>query len=215
MLRSISPWLKLGLILFAACSRPAPAPAPRDPAAQDAVDRSSVRADLAAHRARQVARLGEYAARGEFPHNYAGPASAHIFRDDAGRLCAVANLVHQDGRDDLVDATVRAHNDLAIADVGGGPMLDWVLESGLTQEELARIQLPAPPLTHEQVRPARVDLVARNGADDARVNDERMKQMVVEHIAQVQAELRENTEKSLDAATERFVAMHALGGLGV
>jgi hypothetical protein len=211
--------MKLGLVLVAACaacSRPAPPPTRSDSTTtQGAVERAHVRADLAARRARQIERLGEYAAQREFPHNYAGPTSAHIFRDDAGRLCAVADLVHRDGRDDLVDATVHEHNDLAIADVRGGPMLDWVLASGLTQEELARIQLPLPPLTRrEPPRPTQLDLVARMQADDARVNEARMKELVVDHLARVQAELRAGTEKSLDVATERLVAVHSLAGLG-
>jgi hypothetical protein len=181
----------------------------------EVVDRESVRADLAKHRARQIERLGAYAVRGEFPHNYAGPTRAHIFRDEGGRLCAVANLVHQDGRDDLVDTTVREHNDLAIADVKDGPMLEWVLGSGLTQEELARIQLPAPVMTRQQqARPANNDLVARKDADGTPMNEARMNETVRQHIAQVQYELRANTQESLDVATQRFMAMHALAAPG-
>jgi hypothetical protein len=210
MLTTLLRLLPAGLLVLAACSGSPPSPAPKrsEPVASEPSQRDSVRARLAVHRVQQVERLGEYASRGEFPHNYDAPPSAHIFRDDAGRLCAVANLVHQDGRDDLVDATVRANNGLAIADVHDGPMLDWVLGSGLTQEELARIQMPAPVITRPQPVRKAAPLVARADADETR-----MKEAVVRHVEQVQAELRAATEKSLDAAVERYLAVHAAGGV--
>jgi hypothetical protein len=194
------------LILSSACSRPTPTPVvDRDSIEHQDMSRSAVRARLALRRAQQLDQLGAYAVRGEFPHNYAQPMAAHVFRDAAGRLCAVANLVHQDGRDDLVDATVREHNDLAVADVHDGPMLDWILGSGLTQEELARIQLPAPPLAPQFLAPA----IARPApiqvqplpSDEAKMNV-----AVVQHIDQVRRELRANVDKSLDLATERYIA---------
>jgi hypothetical protein len=185
------------LVFSSACSRPTPTPvADRDSIEHRDMSRSAVRAQLARRRAQQLDELGAYAVRGEFPHNYALPTAAHVFRDAAGRLCAVANLVHQDGRDDLVDTTVREHNDLAVADVHDGPMLDWILGSGLTQEELARIQLPAAPL----FRAAPVQVPALPN-DEAQMNV-----AVVRHIEQVQRELRANVDESLDLATDRYLA---------
>jgi hypothetical protein len=210
MLTTFLRLLPAGLLVLAACSGSPPSPAPKrsEPVANEPSERDLARARLAVHRVQQIERLGEYASRGEFPHNYATPPSAHIFRDDAGRLCAVANLVHQDGRDDLVDATVRAHNDLAVADVHDGPMLEWILASGLTQEELVRIQMPAPVLTRPQPVRKAAPLVARVDAEETR-----MKEAVVRHVEQVQAELRASTEKSLDVATDRYLAMHVAGGV--
>jgi hypothetical protein len=185
------------LVFSSACSRPTPTPVvDRDAIEHQDRSRSAVRAQLARRRAQQVDQLGAYAVRGEFPHNYAQPTGAHVFRDAAGRLCAVANLVHQDRRDDLIDTTVREHNELAVADVHDGPMLDWILGSGLTQEELVRIQLPAPPLA----RPAPMKVRALPN-DEAQMNV-----AVVRHIEQVQHELRANVDKSLDLATERYLA---------
>jgi hypothetical protein len=210
MLTSILRFLPAGLIVLAACSGspPSPAPTSSESVASEPSEWDSVHARLAVHRVQQIERLAEYASRGEFPHNYAKAPSAHIFRDDAGRLCAVANLVHQDGRDDLVDTTARTHNDLAVADVHDGPMLDWVLASGLTQEELVRIQLPAPVMTPPKPVKRAAPLVARADAEETR-----MKEAVVRHIEQVQAELRADTEKSLDAATNRYFAMRVAGGV--
>jgi hypothetical protein len=143
-------------VFVAACSSPPSAVDRRQPALgtpAPSIDRGSVRANLAVHRAEQIARLHAYAEAGAFPHNTSVAPSLHMFRDAAGRYCAVANLVHRDGRDDLVEATVRDQNDLAIADVHGGPMMDWVLASGLTQEELVRIQAPAPFIGRNPIRP--------------------------------------------------------------
>jgi hypothetical protein len=156
-----------------------------------------LRAQLAAHRDQQIARLDAYARAGQFPHDYTTAPSLHMFRDAEGRLCAVANLVHEDGRDDLVEATVRNRNDLVVVDVHDGPMLDWMLDSGLTQEELARIQAPAPMVAVPPLPPAppRIDEVAMIAAIRA-------------HIAEVEKELRANGDKSLDVAVARWKAAH-------
>ncbi|HLK37780.1 MAG TPA: hypothetical protein VKU41_13560 [Polyangiaceae bacterium] len=208
MLRSLAVRFALVAVLCAACSHDATRS--NETPGPSAADHAAVRSWLASHRARQIERLDAYARAGAFPHNYAQPIAAHVFRDEAGRLCAVANLVHQDGRDDLVRATARDRNDLAIADVRDGALFDWVLASGLTQEELARIQLPAPPLARRVApsppRPAPVaqspDLVARGDADD----ELRMKAAVREHLATVARELRANAEASLRIASDRFDA---------
>jgi hypothetical protein len=206
MTRTIALGLCAALLLCSNCSKRTPSPSVRQPVAVQSVDRVAIRAELARHRALQIERLGAYAQAGQFPHNYAQPTSAHIFRDDDGRLCAVANLVHRDGRDDLVEATVRDHNDLAVVDVHDGPMLAWIESSGLTQDELVRIQAPAPRLVRHapQAPPARD--IARKSDDD----ESRMKDAVIRHVEQVRRELLADTEKSLDAATERLVLRKAM-----
>ncbi|APR88407.1 hypothetical protein A7982_13756 [Minicystis rosea] len=167
----------------------------------------AVRAKLAAHRAQQIARLQEYAASGRFPHNFVARTGLHIFRDDAGRLCAVANLVQQDGRADLVDATARTRNDLAIADVYDGPMLDWVLGSGLTQEELSRIQFPAMPVKRAWVAPiakAKKPQPKAVAAVDP-ISEVELQAQIRAHVATVAAELEANRESSLDLAVSRYL----------
>jgi hypothetical protein len=137
-----------------------------------------------------------------------------MFRDAEGRYCAVANLVHRDGRDDLVDTVVREHNDLAIHDVHEGPILAWALESGLTQEELERIQFPSQPLGFLDQRPPKprrptpVDLVAAKAAPvtpprPPAFDEEAMKSQVRAHLAEVEAELRSHTDASLAIAVAR------------
>lgn len=207
MTRTIALGFCAAMLFCSNCSKHTPSPGVREPVAIQSVDRAALRAELARHRALQIERLGAYAQAGQFPHNYSQAATAHIFRDDAGRLCAVANLVHQDGRDDLVEATVRDHNDLAVADVHEGPVLAWIESSGLTQEELVRIQLPAPRLVRQTPQAPRAREVAR-GSDD----ESRMKDAVLRHVEEVRRQLLADTDKSLDAATERLALRKAMVG---
>lgn len=184
------------LLLLAGCREPDAARDRTDPPTQHA-EAVAVRAQLAAHRDQQIARLDAYARAGRFPHDYTTAPSLHMFRDAEGRLCAVANLVHEDGRDDLVEATVRTRNDLAVADVHDGPMLAWMLASGLTQEELARIQAPAPLVAAPPLPAA-----------PPRIDELTMIATIRAHVAEVEAELRANREKSLDVAVDRWMAAH-------
>ena len=187
---------------------------------------ATLRSKLAAHREQQIQRLHAYAVAGRFPHNTSSPNDLHMFRDAEGRYCAVANLVHEDGRDDLVDATVREHNELAIHDVHDGAMMTWILESGLTQEELKRIQLPAPPMTHlnrlPQRQPTPDDVAMRKSTPtpgslpapplratvDVR-DEDALKALVRAHLAQVESELRAHEDASLRLAVERAHAAPA------
>jgi hypothetical protein len=192
------------LLLLAGCHEP---DAARDHPQPTTRDVEAIRAQLGAHRDEQIARLDDYARAGQFPHDYTTAPSLHMFRDADGRLCAVANLVHQDGRDDLVEATVRTRNDLAVADVHDGPILDWMLGSGLTQEELARIQAPAPLLKAPPLPAAPAPRpVARPEAP--RIDEAAMVALIRAHVAQVEGELRANREKSLDVAVDRWMAAH-------
>ena len=207
----------LALLAAAAtgCARRDPDPHPVASGATRA-DHAAVRARLAAHRAQQIERLHAYGERGEFPRQATSQAPLHVFRDDAGRLCAVANLIDKDGRGDLVLATARAHNDLAIADVADGPILDWALASGLTKEEIVRIQAPAPPLVPARMpkaAPPRPADVAKNEAlrDVRPMSVPEMTAAIRAHVREVEAELREGTEPSLDVAVERLLATPASG----
>jgi hypothetical protein len=173
--------------------------APVANAAAPNAERAAVRALLAKHRAALLARLHAYAVAGQFPHDASVSPALHMFRDDAGRYCAVANLVHQDGRDDLVDEVVVMYNDLAVADVHGGGLYDWMLASGFTQEELVRIQLPAPYIGDQPARPDQ-NLKPRP------ITEAEMNAAVRTHLAAVEMELRRDADKSLDLATDRYLA---------
>ncbi len=204
----------VALLLSAACSTPAPTPdsfaPPTSPtsAPEPAVDRLGLRAELADHRARQIAHLHAYALAGQFPHNVTTAPSLHLFRDPEGRLCAVANLIQTDGRGDLVEATVLAQNDLAIADVHGGQMMEWIERSGASTAGGKLGANSGSGAVPREADAAGRSLAARAlrrwataVAGDA---DERGGSMKL--AAEVEAELRADTERSLDVAVERLVA---------
>lgn len=154
-------------------------------------DAEPVRARLAARRAQELDRLHAYAARGEFPRNLTSATPIHLFQDQDGRLCAVANLVHRDGLDALVASAAKSRNDVVLAEVTSGPLYSWALSSGLTLEELARIQAPAPYFVRSPVGPP--PMVAQLRA----------------HFAAVEKELRANNDVSLDKAVARLDAAMA------
>jgi hypothetical protein len=169
-----------------------------------ATDRLALRARLATHREQALTRLHAYAEAGAFPVNTTQAPTGHFFRDSEGRYCAVANLVHQDGRDDLVDDVVRTQNALVVSDIHDGPLYAWILTSGLTQEELAHIQRPAPMVLRRPVD----DLVAAKPAPPTPKlpTVEQMRDSLRAQLAGIEADLRRDTDASLDVAVERLVA---------
>jgi len=173
------------------------APHPPEPARPAAPDRTALRARLANRRAEQIAHLHAYGEKRQFPLNVHNAPNFHMFCDPKGRLCAVANLLETDGRHDLVQTTARENNALSVADVHDGPIMDWILASGLTREEVVRVQLwPARPVPKTR-KPATVE--------------ERMNAAVAKHVVQMEAELKANTDASLVIAVERYLAAHPDG----
>ncbi|MCI0352125.1 MAG: HEAT repeat domain-containing protein, partial [Acidobacteriales bacterium] len=96
---------------------------------------------LAASRVRHIARLHDYAAAGTFPLNTDFPSRlVPYFVDKAGTACAVGHLMRLDGQQDLVARIASNTNHIRIESVHDGPLLDWIHDSGLTQDECALIQ---------------------------------------------------------------------------
>jgi hypothetical protein len=115
-------------LLCAACATLSPAAAP-----------SSQLGELTRRRDDAISRLHEYREKGVFPTSADGmPLS--VFRDAHGVRCPMAQLIHDSGRDDLVNAVVARNNELRLADVHEGPLYDWMLHSGLTLDEIAMVQ---------------------------------------------------------------------------
>lgn len=97
--------------------------------------------DLAAKRALHIARLHEYASNAVFPLNTDFPGElVPYFVDLAGTDCAVGHLIRLDGHSSLVASISASNNHVRIAEVRGGPLLEWIRDSGLTQTECALIQ---------------------------------------------------------------------------
>jgi hypothetical protein len=92
-------------------------------------------------RAQHVARLAKYAAGGVFPHNHDRAERTPFFIDRHGTRCAMAYLIEQSGRGDLVARIAREDNEAYIAELAGDPeLIAWLGENGLTAAEAARIQ---------------------------------------------------------------------------
>jgi hypothetical protein len=144
-----------------------------------------MREQLVARRHAQIARLHAYAEAGVFPKNYGSPIPIHQLKDPQGNLCAVANLVHLDGHDDVIDAMSIDHNDVLIGEETSGPLHEWVLTSGLTAEEVANIQAPAPPMMNAQM-------------------EQQANLALQQHFADVEQQLVAGEAASLDLAVARL-----------
>jgi hypothetical protein len=120
-----------------------------------AADVGRLDAEQRGKRAQHIARLAEYAAGGVFPHNHDRAERTPFFIDRHGTRCAMAYLIEQSGRGDLVARIAREDNEAYIAELAGDPeLIAWLDENGLTAAEAARIQptyddmppLPEPEL---------------------------------------------------------------------
>jgi len=148
--------------------------------------------ELAARRAQMIQWLHEYKEAGVYPTDDAGmPLS--VFRDARGVRCPMAELIHKSGRDDLVDAVVAQDNALRLADVHSGPLHDWMVQSGLTLEEIAMVQgamnIDFQPLEYVPERREILQASARG--------------QVRGHLATAEVALRDNTAHSLAALAKR------------
>jgi hypothetical protein len=149
-------WIALLSVSAAACARaaaPAAEPTPA-PVVRRSPSDAELRAALVARRTHHLDVLRAYHEAGVFPINTTVPGDGHFLIDEHGTLCAVANLIAKDGHEDLILVAARTDNGLLFGDVKSGPIHDWILTSGFTQEEIARIQVPAPYIGDQpQVRP--------------------------------------------------------------
>jgi hypothetical protein len=171
-------------------------PADVEPASTtDQAQKASWEKELRAARKKQIAQLEAYAERGEFAMNIQGRGLAFVWRDEAGRLCAMAHLVKASGRSDLVDRVAKDSNNLQLASVTEGDLYEWMLHSGLTKEEIQLIQEPAFEIPNN-------DSAAR--LREWETNRKR------EHLASAVERLEMTTDASIALALDRLAA-HAGG----
>jgi hypothetical protein len=153
---------------------------------------------LRAERADQVARLHAYADAGAFPRHPESPGYEHVFLDANGTPCAVANLIIQSGRYDLAyDASVT-NNGVVVGELTEGPLVDWVLTSGLTIEEVAVIQEPG---WEPMVQPAPIDTKELR---KQQMLTEREQARIRAHLAAVIAVIEVDTDSAIATAMERL-----------
>lgn len=117
-------------------------------------ERTAWRQTLAQRRALNILRLRIYQLRGQFPQNeHTTSRAVPIFVDKHDTACAVGHLMRESGWGDAVAAIQRTNCFVYVTDVRDGPLVAWVLVSGLTQEEAALIQ----PSYGPQYRPPPFD----------------------------------------------------------
>jgi len=121
---------------------------------QAPIDRAAVMTALAARRTHNLASFRAYVTAGVYPRNHVRPGPLNVWRDRDGRLCAAATMIDRDGNHDLVMKTAQDSNNLRLLDVTSGALMDWMLTSGLTIEEIDRIQKPAPRPNPSQLEPS-------------------------------------------------------------
>ncbi len=162
-----------------------------------ALDRTTVRDALVRARAANLAVFRAYQKKGVFPSNTFSNGKLNVWRDAAGHLCAAATIIDASGHHDLVMRVADQTNFIRLADVTQGPLMDWILTSGFTQDEIAAIQEPFSPVTRPRLPedPQIVDARLR-AAEDARL---RAKYAAVDKM------LVANQKKSLDVAVDRLM----------
>lgn len=162
--------------------------------------RARVRLALAAARAQNLARFHAYAQAGVFPSNVYGSTELNVWRDQDGHYCAAANLVRLSGHAELAKRVADAEDFVRLGDVKDGPLMDWILTSGFTQDEIALIQRPFMPVADAPVPVPKqhvpVDPALRT-AETARLRGV---------YAAIEKQLARDTDKSLDAAVDRVMA---------
>ncbi|MEO8700660.1 MAG: hypothetical protein ABI867_11480 [Kofleriaceae bacterium] len=166
------------------------------------LDREQVRAALAANRIANLARFRVYQRGGVFPSNTYSDGSLNVWRDEAGHFCAAATIIKLSGQDALVTRVAEQTNFIRLATVEQGPLMDWILTSGLTQAEIAAIQEPMDPVS--QIRPDQQPRVVDAGmrkSENARL---------VAKYRQVDAMIVKNQAASLDRATDLLMKRHDL-----
>lgn len=117
--------------------------------APPALDRAVVRAKLLEARRANLAAFHAYRIAGVYPSNVYTSSLANVWRDEAGHYCAAATIIRASGSVALVEQIAEDNNFFRIVDVEQGPVMDWILTSGLTQAELVMIQKPFMPVVHD------------------------------------------------------------------
>ncbi len=169
-------------------------------APERALDRDTVRAALVQHRAANLAAFRAYQKAGVFPSNTYQGRKLNVWRDDAGHLCAAATVINLSGATALVNRVAEQTNFIKLGDVTTGPLMDWILTSGFTQDEIAMIQEPYMPVT---------DRPAPHPVEQPIVVDARLRAAETARLAklykQIDGKLVAAQQASLEAATSRLM----------
>ncbi|MBL9019210.1 MAG: hypothetical protein JNL83_33785 [Myxococcales bacterium] len=167
------------------------------------LDRATVRAKLLERRKQNLERFRAYQAKGMFPQNTYVKGSLNVWIDEAGNLCAAATIINADGHAELVKIVGSRANFIKLADVTQGPLMDWMLTSGFTKEEIVAIQAPMVFTGDEQrwlEEQNRIDEQLRL-AETARLK---------KVYKGVERSIVKNEKRSLEVAVDRLMANPSL-----
>jgi len=170
---------------------------PRNPVTRDAV-----RAKLAANRAANLARFRAYQRGGVFPSNTYTDSKLNVWQDENGHFCAAATIIRMSGQTALVDKVAEQTNFIRLADVTQGPLMDWILTSGLTQDEIAAIQEPMMPVGRNPIYQPEPGEPVYVDADMRAAENQRL----IKKYKQVDRMLVKNQRASLERAVDRLMA---------
>jgi hypothetical protein len=133
---------------FASAPQDPPAAMPRPPIDIDlppafvAPTKAEIVKALKERRAKNLKSFSAYRKGGVYPHNSWRRGPLNVWMDADGHLCAAATMIDKDGKHALVEKTAETNNNIRLLDVTRGELLDWILTSGFTIEEIDRIQMP-------------------------------------------------------------------------
>jgi len=161
--------------------------------------REDIRAMLLQNRAANLARFRTYMRTGSFPSNVYTSSAANVWRDADGKYCAAATIIRLSGHTALVEQIAEDDNFIRLGDVTSGPVMDWILTSGLTQAEIALIQRPFRPVTN---RPQLEEPITVAVNPSLRAKETAR---LAKLYKQIDATLVKNQRASLDAAVERLM----------
>ncbi len=162
-----------------------------------AAARAQLRKVLKARRAKNVGAFRAYANRGSYPHNYVTSDRLNVWIDEDGRMCAAATMIFRSGAKRLVRDVARTDNYIKLGEVTEGPVMDWILSSGLTQGEVAAIQEPFMGARELPAEPA-------PGSQDWRIaEDARLRARYADVLTQLAAAPDASVDAAIDALTWR------------
>ncbi|MCB9561406.1 MAG: hypothetical protein H6708_13450 [Kofleriaceae bacterium] len=164
----------------------APRPAPE-------LDRAAVRAALAERRDVTYQRFLAYREARVYPVNTFTHGYQHVWLDAQGHLCAAATIISGDWGREITSHVAAENNFIRMADVKDGPLLDWVLTSGLTHHEIVAIQVPGWQPDPRDIAPAEPDPQAAEIA--------RLYTMYID----VERQLTSTWDESIDDATDALM----------
>jgi hypothetical protein len=176
-----------------------------------APSRDAVRAALVKARAQNRASFRAYWKGGVYPSNVYSKKLLNVWRDEDGHFCAAATIMVKSGNQALAIKLAEDNNFIRLADVEQGPVMDWILTSGLTQEELVSIQKPFMGVSKQPVlEPLGAPIaVAARPVVDARLRKAETARLLAKYKV-VDKQLAAKQAKSLELAVDRLMLQPAL-----